>query len=100
MELEFKTNKLKKQYENHSEAIKAYGPQVGKKYIMRINTLKSAKSFDDLYKIPTLKFHPLTGNRKGEFAISLTGYWRLIITNNGDAFDIAKIEEVSDHYGD
>lgn len=66
---------------------------------MRVTTLKSAKSFEDLYKIPSLKFHPLTGNRKGEYAISLTGYWRLIIKNDGDVFDIAKIEEVSDHYG-
>jgi hypothetical protein len=32
--------------------------------------------------------------------MTLTGYWRLIITKDGDAFDIAKIEEVSDHYGD
>ncbi|WP_320035505.1 type II toxin-antitoxin system RelE/ParE family toxin [Halarcobacter sp.] len=99
MEIEFKSNKLKKQYENSKIAEKAYGAQVAKKYIMRINTLKATKSFDELYKIPTLKFHPLSGNRKGEYAISLTGYWRLIITNNGDTFDIAKIEEVSDHYG-
>ena len=32
--------------------------------------------------------------------MKLTGYWRLIITNDGDRFDIVKIEEVSDHYGD
>lgn len=100
MEIEFKTKKLEKQFINHNEAIKAYGMQVAKKYIMRINILKSAKSFDELYKIPSLKFHPLSGDRKGEYAMSLTGYWRLIITKNGDVFDIAKIEEVSDHYGD
>lgn len=100
MEIEFKTKKLEKQFINYNEAIKAYGMQVAKKYIMRINILKSAKSFDELYKIPSLKFHPLSGERKGEFAISLTGFWRLIITQNGDVFDIAKIEEVSNHYGD
>ena len=100
MEVRFKTKKLQKQYENHKEALKAYGMPVAKKYIQRVNILKSAKSFEELYKIPQLKFHPLTGDRKGEFAISLTGYWRLIITNDGDTFDIAKIEEVSDHYGD
>lgn len=100
MEIKFKTKKLQKQYENHKEASKAYGDKVAKKYIQRITILKSAKSFDDLYLIPSLKFHPLTGNRKGEFAISLTGFYRLIITNDGDKFDIAKIEEVSKHYDD
>ena len=100
MEVRFKTNKLQKQYENSKDAIKAYGIDVAKKYINRVDLLKSAKSFDDLYTIPQLKFHPLTGDRKGEFAISLTGFYRLIITNDGDTFDIAKIEEVSKHYDD
>ena len=100
MEVRFKTNKLQKQYENSKDAIKAYGLDVAKKYINRVNLLKSAKSFEDLSKIPQLKFHPLTGDRKGEFAISLTGFYRLIITNDGDTFDIAKIEEVSKHYDD
>lgn len=100
LEVRFKTKKLQKQYENSSNAIKTYGMDVAKKYIQRVNILKSAKSFDDLYKIPQLKFHPLTGDRDGEFAIALTGFYRLIITNDGDAFDIAKIEEVSKHYGD
>ena len=100
MEVRFKTNKLQKQYENSKDAVKAYGLDVAKKYIQRVGILKSAKSFDDLSKIPQLKFHPLTGDRKGEFAISLTGFYRLIITNDGDTFDIAKIEEVSKHYDD
>ena len=100
MEVRFKTNKLQKQYENSKDAIKAYGIDVAKRYINRVTLLKSAKSFDDLSKIPQLKFHPLIGNRKGEFAISLTGFYRLIITNDSDTFDIAKIEEVSKHYDD
>jgi len=100
LEIKFKTNKLQKQYENSKDAVKAYGMDVAKKYIQRVNILKSTKSFDELYKIPQLKFHPLTGNRNGEFAISLTGFYRLIITNDGDSFDIAKIEKVSKHYDD
>ncbi|MEA3521698.1 MAG: type II toxin-antitoxin system RelE/ParE family toxin [Campylobacterota bacterium] len=100
MEVRFKTKKLQKQYESSKDALKVYGKDVAKKYIQRVNILKSAKSFDDLYKIPQLKFHPLSGNRKGEFAINLTGFYRLIIINEGDRFDIAKIEEVSKHYGD
>ena len=100
MEVRFKTKRLQKQYENHKVAEKDYDKQVAKRYIQRVIILKSAKSFEDLYKIPQLKFHPLTGNRDGEFAISLTGFYRLIITNDGDAFDIAKIEEVSKHYDD
>ena len=100
MEIRFRTKKLEKQYLSYKEASKAYGQQVAKKYIMRINMIKAAKCFDELYAIPTLKFHPLEGNRKGEYAITLTGFYRLIITNDGEIFDIARIEEVSKHYGD
>ena len=100
MEITFKTKKLEKQFLQSKFAEKAYGQEVAKKYIMRINILKSAKSFEELYQIPTLKFHPLKGNREGEYAIKLTGFYRLIITNDGGVFDIAKIEEVSKHYGD
>ena len=56
---------------------------------MRINIIKTAKY--DLYAIPTLKFHPLEGKRKGEYAISLTGFYRLIITNDGEFF--SRIEQ-------
>ncbi len=100
MQIKFCTKKLEKQYLQQSEAIKAYGSKVAKKYILRINILKSARCFDDLYQISTLRFHQLSGNRKGQFAIKLTGFYRLIITNDGEVFDIVKIEEVSVHYGD
>ena len=52
MEVRFKTNKLQKQYENSKDATKAYNEDVAKKYVQRVNILKIAKSFDDLYKIP------------------------------------------------
>jgi len=100
LQVRFRNNKLQKQYEKSAEAEKAYGKQVARKFIMRVNTLKSAKDFNELFSLPGWDFHPLKGNRKGEYAIKLTGFWRLIITNDGDTFDIAKIEEVSDHYGD
>lgn len=100
MEIKFKTKKLEKQYINHKEAEKAYGKDVARKFIQRINLLKSAKNFEELFNIPTLKFHPLKGQREGEFAMKLTGFYRLIITNDNDVFDIAKIEEVSKHYDD
>jgi len=100
LEIRFRTKKLEKQYRNHKEAIRVYGEQVAKRYIMRINIIKQAKCFDDLYAIPTLKLHPLVGKRKGEYAIALTGFYRLIITKDGETFNIVCIEEVSKHYGD
>ena len=100
MEIRFRTRKLEKQYLNAKEAEKAYGTQVARKYIQRVTILKKARCFDDLYAISVLKFHPLKGDRDGEYAIALTGFYRLIIRNVGEVYDIVRIEEVSKHYGD
>ncbi len=98
MQVKFKNNTLKKQYSNSKSALAAYGEQIGKKYIERINIIKSAKSIDDLKALGTLKCHELKGKRKGSWSIKLTGQMRLIFTLDGEQLDIAKIEEVSKHY--
>jgi proteic killer suppression protein len=50
--------------------------------------------------LPGLNGHPLKGSRKGEHAISLTGFYRLIFTLQGEQLEIVMLEEVSKHYGD
>ena len=62
--------------------------------------IKVARSLDDLMQLPVLRCHPLKGNRKGQYAINLTGFYRLIFTVEGDKLHIAMIEEVSKHYDD
>lgn len=96
----FRNNTLRKQYQKSTEAEKAFGQQVGRKYIQRINIIKSAKSVSDLTAIRALKCHELKGDRKGEWSIKLTGFYRLIFTVEGSYLEIARIEEVSKHYGD
>jgi proteic killer suppression protein len=100
LEIRFRTKKLEKQYLNAREAEKAYGKQVARRYIQRISILKKSRSFEELRTITVLKFHPLKGDRDGEYAITLTGFYRLIIRNVGEIYDIVRIEEVSKHYGD
>lgn len=100
MEVEFGKKKLEKFYRESAKAARAYGEQVARKYILRINTIKAAQNLDELFTLPGLKCHPLKGNRKGQFAISLTGFYRLIFKMKGDKLDIVSIEEVSKHYDD
>lgn len=98
MQVKFKNNTLKNQYLNSQNAFSAFGKQVGKKYIERINIIKSAKSIHELMSIRTLKCHELKGKRKGDWSIKLTGNIRLIFTLHGDELEVARIEEVSKHY--
>jgi len=100
VEVAFRTRKLQCQYERSADAIRAYGEQVGRKYIARINLMKQVRDIEELRHLPALQCHPLKGDRMGQWALSLTGFHRLIFTLESDRLEIAMIEEVSKHYDD
>ena len=93
MEVGFRTNRLRRNYEESSRATQEWGAEVGRKYITRINELYRIKDFQAAYSLRAMRLHSLTGTREGQFSIYLTGRWRLIVTK-GD------IEGVSNHYDD
>lgn len=96
----FKTKKLEKCYEQYRQADKEFGKQVARKYVQRITLIKKARNLEEVMKLPGLRCHPLKGDRAGQYAVNLTGFYRLIFTVEGDCFNVAKIEEVSKHYDD
>ena len=100
MEIAFRTRKLEKEYREYARAVKAYGEKVASKYIQRINIIKSVHNIDELMVLPALGCHSLKGDRRGQYSIKLTGFYRLIFTLKGDELEIAHIEEVSKHYVD
>ena len=71
----FKTKKLQKQYEQSKMAVKAFGAEVARKYIQRINIIKSTANIKTLCSLPGLRCHPLKGDKKDYWAINLTGYY-------------------------
>ena len=100
MEVTFRTRKLEREYREHGRAVKAYGVEVARRYIQRINIIKQAHDIEELMALPALRCHALKGSRRGQHTVKLTGFYRLIFTLKGDALEIALIEEVSKHYGD
>jgi proteic killer suppression protein len=81
-------------------AVREFGAEVARRYIQRILIVKNTRSVDELRRLPGLRFHALSGNRDGQYAINLTGFYRLIVTLEGTELQIVRIEEVSKHYGD
>lgn len=100
MEVIFGTKKLEKCYLDHLQGQRAWGPEVGRKYIQRIDILQETSDMAEVRKLPGLACHPLKGGRKGQFGITLHGRWRLIFSLQGDKARIIRVEEVSKHYGD
>lgn len=100
MEVRYRTRRLEQCYAQHKLAIREFGTEVGPRYIQRINLIKAAQSVDDLPRLPGLRYHALSGDRQGQYAVNLTGFYRLILTLHGSSLEIVRIEEVSKHYGD
>ena len=97
MDLDFSSSSLRRAFESKEEAIRCFGEARGKKYVMNLLLVKRSKTMADLYRIPQLRFHPLKGDRKGEFSVALTGNWRIVLSFATDKH--ASIERVEDYHG-
>jgi proteic killer suppression protein len=55
-----------------------HGPRI-ERILDRLDAAREAKDMD----LPGYKFHALKGNRKGEFAVSVSGNWRITFELDG-----------------
>ena len=77
--------------------MRQWGAVVGTRYIDRVHVLEATERVEHLYALRSLAFHPLTGDRRGQHALRLTGQVRLILTVVDERTVI--IEEVRDYHG-
>lgn len=100
MEVVFRTKKLERCFRESKLAAAEFGEVVGRRYIQRINIIRSSRNIEDLKAQRSLRCHPLKGDRKGQWAINLTNRYRLLFSLHGQDARIVRIEEVSNHYDD
>ena len=55
LEVTFRTRKLEKEYREHTKGVKAYGPEVARRYIQRINIIRQVRDIDELMSLPALR---------------------------------------------
>ncbi len=61
--------------------------------IRKLDMLNCAKELRDLSSPPSNHLHPLHGDRQGQWAISVSGAWRICFNfKDGDIFDIELIQ--------
>ncbi len=77
MNITFKNRKLQKILTDPGEIKKAYG-SMAKRVSQRMDQLQAAPNLATIQSLPTLECHLLTGDRKGEWAVSISGNYRLI----------------------
>ncbi len=100
MDIQFRTNKLEKAYLNSNDGVRLLGAERDRKFVQRIDLIGEARNIDELSILPGLHWHPLKGTRAGQFAVTLTGNFRLILTIVEDTPNTVCVEEVIDYHGD
>ena len=61
--------------------------------IRKLDMLNSAKELRDLSSPPSNHLHSLHGDREGQWAISVSGAWRICFNfKDGDIFDIELVQ--------
>ncbi len=98
MYIDFATNRLADAAVSLEEASRSFGVPIGRKYIQRLAILRATDKFNQLFGHRALRLHPLKGNRAGQYAMTLTGNYRLIIERVQE--DRVRILDVEDYHGD
>jgi len=81
VEITYKSRKLEKQLTDPREMLKSFG-QLAVKIKMRLKNLKDVDNLAVMRTIPAARCHELTGDRKGELAVDVSGNYRMIFEPN------------------
>ena len=89
----FEHKGLRQLYEDDNA--KGVPPAMADKLRNLLGAMETADNLDQLKLFPGWKLHPLKGNRKGLWSLTVTGNWRLVFRYDGKtnaASDIGLID--------
>lgn len=67
--------------------------ELSQRLIRKLDMLNSSKELKDLAAPPSNPLHPLRGDRQGQWAISVSGPWRLCFRfEDGEIFDLELVQ--------
>lgn len=98
MDITYKTKKLEKICTNARSAEKAHGREMADKIHQRIDEIHAADSVEMMIDFHIGRCHPLTQNRKGQYAVDLVHPYRMVFEKHGDTIQIAHILEIVDYH--
>ncbi len=82
MEVSFRTKKLQKQCNKRKKCIRTFGQRCAEKIRARLDELTDSPNLKTMEHFPQARFHPLKGDRNGQYALDVKHPKRLIIKPN------------------
>lgn len=98
MEITFKNKKIKAICTDAKVAERNYGRRMAEKIAQRIGEIASADTVEMMIQFHIGRCHPLSQNRKGQYAVSLVPPYRLVFEKHEKEIQIANILEIVDYH--
>lgn len=98
MDITYKNRKIEKVCTDAKTAEKTYGREMADKIHQRIDEITAADTVEIMIQFHIGRCHPLSQNRKGQYAVDLVHPYRLIFEKSGNDIQIAKIMEIVDYH--
>ncbi|MBE6010464.1 MAG: plasmid maintenance system killer protein [Lachnospiraceae bacterium] len=94
----YKNKKIEKVCTNAKTAERMYGHEMAGKIDQRIGEIGAADTVEMMIQFRIGRCHPLTQNRKGQYAVDLVHPYRLVFEKKGNEIQIANILEIVDYH--
>ena len=98
MDITYKNKKIERVCMDAKTAERTYGREMADKIHQRIDEITAADTVEMMIQYHIGRCHPLSHNRKGQFAMDLVHPYRLIFEKNGVEIQIANILEIVDYH--
>ena len=98
MFIRFGNKRIEKICLNTEQAERTYDRDMANKIHQRIDEISAADSVEMLVKHCIGRCHPLSNNRKGQYAMDLVHPYRLVFTKLKEEVEIALIKENVDYH--
>lgn len=98
MDITYRTKKIEKVCTDAKTAERTYGREMADKIHQRVDEIIAADTIEMMIQFQIGRCHPLSGNRKGQYAVDLVNPYRLVFEKNGDEIQIANILEIVDYH--
>ena len=98
MDITYKNNKIMKICMDAKIADRTYGNEMSQKIQMRIDEIRAVDTVEEMIQCRIGRCHPLSNNRKGQYAVDLVHPYRLVFEKHGSEVQIAHIMEIVDYH--
>lgn len=98
MDITYKNKKIEKVCTDAKTAERTYVREMAEKIHQRIDEITAADNVEMMIQFHIGRCHPLSQNRKGQYAVDLVHPFRLVFEKNGEKIQIANILEIVDYH--